>query len=255
MRRSFGRSGLVVVLVVGATMAVSACTASSESGTESRRVALLSAACAARDYSACDELAVEEAAPASARSFGATCGDLRSTPGGSCLDLLASPTTHGSAAGSDCLDEGARGDAVRDLQQRLNAAGADPPLVVDGEFGPRTAKAVEDQLGKSTYCPSDSERLEDEQAKFVRVPDVRRQPEAEAIRALEAVDVDTSTESRCSDLVQSGAVVAVRYERSDGTTLTVFDAEVPVDSETNLIPPNATVELIVSQGPCQTSAD
>jgi hypothetical protein len=245
---------LLVVLVAGTAIATAACTTSAESGTESRRVSLLTAACAAREYSACDELAAEEGAPTSARQFGATCGDLRSTPAGSCLDRLSAVSPPGAAAGSGCLSEGARGDAVRDLQQRLNAAGADPPLVVDGEFGPRTKKAVEEQLGKAAFCRSDSERLVDEQAAFVAVPDVRREPEAQAVNELKAMAVDASTSERCSDLIQAGAVVAVRYERTDGTTLTVYDAEAPVDSETNLIPPTATIELVVSQGPCQTTA-
>ena len=104
-------------------------------------------------------------------------------------------------------------------------------------FGPRTAKAVEDKLGKPAFCPSDSQRLERQQAEFVEVPDVRRQPEEEAVVMLEAVDLTAVTASQCSDLVEAGAVVAVRYERSDGTLLTVYDAEAPVNSETNLISP------------------
>ena len=46
-------------------------------------------------------------------------------------------------------------------------------------------------------------------------------------------------------------MVAVRYERSDGTLLTVYDAEAPVNSETNLISPDALIELVVSDGSCQ----
>lgn len=40
------------------------------------------------------------------------------------------------------LRRGSKGAAVRRLQSRLNAAGADPQLVVDGDFGPATDHAV-----------------------------------------------------------------------------------------------------------------
>ena len=40
------------------------------------------------------------------------------------------------------LAEGSEGDAVKALQTALNARGAEPPLVVDGMFGPETLKAV-----------------------------------------------------------------------------------------------------------------
>src|SRR5215467_16097124 len=40
------------------------------------------------------------------------------------------------------LSIGARGAAVMDLQQKLNALGAHPALAVDGKFGTRTRRAV-----------------------------------------------------------------------------------------------------------------
>ncbi len=42
------------------------------------------------------------------------------------------------------LHQGSRRPAVRELQLRLNMAGAVPPLKVDGIFGPKTRQAVED---------------------------------------------------------------------------------------------------------------
>ena len=42
------------------------------------------------------------------------------------------------------LTSGSRGQGVRKLQQRLNVLGADPPLKVDGAFGPLTKQAVVD---------------------------------------------------------------------------------------------------------------
>jgi hypothetical protein len=47
-------------------------------------------------------------------------------------------TTHST------LRRGDRGPAVLELQHKLNAAGAHPPLPTDGEFGPKTQKAVKD---------------------------------------------------------------------------------------------------------------
>lgn len=43
---------------------------------------------------------------------------------------------------STLLKRGSRGAAVRDLQTRLNSAGATPPLVIDGDFGPATDRAL-----------------------------------------------------------------------------------------------------------------
>ena len=40
------------------------------------------------------------------------------------------------------LKQGSSGDDVKRLQQAINAAGMQPPLVVDGKFGPKTAAAV-----------------------------------------------------------------------------------------------------------------
>ncbi|MEW5988084.1 MAG: peptidoglycan-binding protein [Chloroflexota bacterium] len=49
---------------------------------------------------------------------------------------LAGTTVHPT------VRQGSRGPAVEELQQKLNADGADPPLVVDGIFGPLTRAAV-----------------------------------------------------------------------------------------------------------------
>ena len=46
------------------------------------------------------------------------------------------------------LKKGARGDAVRELQDQLNRTGATPPLVVDGDFGAKTETAVRWFQGK-----------------------------------------------------------------------------------------------------------
>jgi peptidoglycan hydrolase-like protein with peptidoglycan-binding domain len=49
----------------------------------------------------------------------------------------------GSGSGSEpTLSEGATGAAVQTLQTRLNVWGANPPLTVDGDFGPATLAAV-----------------------------------------------------------------------------------------------------------------
>lgn len=40
------------------------------------------------------------------------------------------------------LQHGSKGAAVKDVQRLLNAAGASPPLIVDGDFGDKTVSAV-----------------------------------------------------------------------------------------------------------------
>src|SRR6185437_14892313 len=40
------------------------------------------------------------------------------------------------------LHVGSRGPAVMDVQQKMNALGAHPPLAMDGKFGPLTRTAV-----------------------------------------------------------------------------------------------------------------
>ena len=239
-----------VVATVVLALASLSCAANSGGATRDGRVELLAAACDLGDFNACDELAVEYGATAESQEFGATCGGERAVPAGSCLDLLGTTTTLPPSVDPGCLGVGSRGDEVRDLQQRLNAAGADPPLVVDGEFGPRTASAVEARLGKDTFCASDSEAIRQQQTDYVEVPDVRRQATSSAEAALQALSVTATSSARCSDLVEPGAVVAVQFQRDDGTTLTLFDAETPVNSETLLIPPGRTVDLVVSDGPC-----
>jgi peptidoglycan hydrolase-like protein with peptidoglycan-binding domain len=59
--------------------------------------------------------------------------------------LAAAPAE--AAQTSDCprtLRRGDRGQAVRELQQRLNSAGGGPRLAVDGIFGSRTLARVGD---------------------------------------------------------------------------------------------------------------
>lgn len=218
------------------------------------RVELLTVACESGDVVACDELAVEPAASTDERSFGATCGGRREVPAGSCRDLLGSTTTQVSAVEPGCLALGARGDGVRDLQQRLNAAGAEPPLVVDGEFGPRTEAAVVDLVGTPTFCDDDSLEMQQEQAAYVTVPDVRRLESSGALAQVEAAGLVAASSTRCSDVVDLGTVVAVQYSREDGRTLTIFDAEVPVNSETLLVPPERAIDLVVSSGSCSATA-
>jgi hypothetical protein len=46
----------------------------------------------------------------------------------------------------------------------------------------------------------------------------------------------------------------MEYERNDGTTLTLYDAEVPVSSQTLLVPRGLPVDLVVSSGPCAPAA-
>jgi N-acetyl-anhydromuramyl-L-alanine amidase AmpD len=48
----------------------------------------------------------------------------------------------GAGATRPALARGARGTAIVELQRLLNAAGADPPLGVDGDFGEKTERAL-----------------------------------------------------------------------------------------------------------------
>ena len=54
----------------------------------------------------------------------------------------AAPALGGVLAGAAVLSRGQRGVEIAELQERLNDAGARPPLVVDGRFGARTEAAV-----------------------------------------------------------------------------------------------------------------
>lgn len=56
--------------------------------------------------------------------------------------VVDKPAAHGTLA------RGSRGPAVEDLQTRLNAEGAQPPLDVDGIFGPLTQAAVREFQGR-----------------------------------------------------------------------------------------------------------
>jgi peptidoglycan hydrolase-like protein with peptidoglycan-binding domain len=73
--------------------------------------------------------------PTTTRSTGTPAA--RTLPSTTPPDLATIRSSGGSVA------EGHRGPVVKNLQQRLNAAGADPPLKDDGAFGPLTRGAVE----------------------------------------------------------------------------------------------------------------
>ena len=54
----------------------------------------------------------------------------------------AAPGAAGTATAHPTLRRGSSGEGVRELQRKLNSAGASPPLKVDGVFGPLTEGAV-----------------------------------------------------------------------------------------------------------------
>ncbi len=54
------------------------------------------------------------------------------------------PSSTATAPSDGVLRRGSRGPAVLALQQALNAQGAEPQLVEDGDYGPATEKAVLD---------------------------------------------------------------------------------------------------------------
>lgn len=54
----------------------------------------------------------------------------------------ATPSLEEARTGHGLIQRGAQGDSVRDVQQRLNQNGADPPLAEDGIFGRDTETAV-----------------------------------------------------------------------------------------------------------------
>lgn len=240
-----------LVLAVLALVAASCLPAGGSGG--AGRSALLATKCAGGDFGACDELAVDADATPEQRRYGATCGGKRDAPAGSCSDLLGTTTSARGAQASSagCLSQGARGDKVRNLQQRLNAAGANPPLEVDGRFGPRTEAVLEDLVGKRALCRAEDGHLNALLAGYVDVPDVRRVQEEEAREALVAAHLAASSSRRCSDTVYSGAVITVQYERRrDRALLVAYDAEAPVNSQTTLSPPGQTMQLVISDGPC-----
>jgi peptidoglycan hydrolase-like protein with peptidoglycan-binding domain len=94
-------------------------------------------------------LAGPKLAESSLQQRSSTVGYLQRTIGNmQVARLIGSSAVHRQAAparpapaGSD-LQYGSRGPAVMDLQQKLNALGARPSLVVDGKFGPKTRAAV-----------------------------------------------------------------------------------------------------------------
>lgn len=58
------------------------------------------------------------------------------------VDSTTGDTSTTTAPDRPALKQGAKGDDVKELQEKLNAAGMQPPLVVDGVYGPKTAEAV-----------------------------------------------------------------------------------------------------------------
>jgi peptidoglycan hydrolase-like protein with peptidoglycan-binding domain len=62
------------------------------------------------------------------------------------------PTPDGVAS-TGMLGVGARGPEVSSLQERLNLAGAQPPLEVDGQFGANTEQAVRDFQRRNNLAP------------------------------------------------------------------------------------------------------
>jgi peptidoglycan hydrolase-like protein with peptidoglycan-binding domain len=73
--------------------------------------------------------------------------DVRATAGpiveqGQDAYKLASPTMAQVRSGEGVMQRGMGGADVRDLQKMLNAQGANPPLALDGKFGPRTEAAL-----------------------------------------------------------------------------------------------------------------
>ena len=243
----------VCVQLLALVAALASCELASDRAmaNDDSRVASLSTKCEEGDYAACDELAADPSGNFDSVSLGATCGGVREQPDGSCSDLLASSTT--SVEGEPgCLAKGDTGDAVRDLQQRLNAAGATPLLEVDGIFGPMTESAVAVTLDPTgQVCDQQSSMLDIILNDFTTVPDVRR---VEAVAAREELTTSAgfSVEvfDQCSASIEVGKVVTVSYVRSDGAEVVVFDADRPTNSATTLAPQAAMLDVGVSTGIC-----
>ena len=237
---------VLIVTLAGCEMASDRAIANDDS-----RVAGLSTRCQQGDYGACDELAADPSGSSDSVNLGATCGGVRQQADGSCTDLLASTTTS-EGAQPGCLAKGDTGDAVRDLQQRLNAAGATPLLEVDGTFGPLTESAVVATLDPTgQVCDQQSAMLDVILNGFTTVPDVRRVHEAAAREELTtSTGFSVAVVDRCSESVEVGEIVTVSYTRSDGAEVVVFDADRPTDSATTLAPETAMLEVGVSTGIC-----
>jgi peptidoglycan hydrolase-like protein with peptidoglycan-binding domain len=86
------------------------------------------------------------------------------TPPPSTQAPVAAPPT-AAPSGVELLAQGAKGPQVSQLQAALNKAGANPPLEVDGDFGPRTEAAVKQFQERSglkadgIYGPQTAARL------------------------------------------------------------------------------------------------
>ena len=63
-------------------------------------------------------------------------------PGSATTYATPAPSTDDALAGKAVIKRGQSGESVKQLQQDLNAAGANPPLDVDGKFGAKTDVAV-----------------------------------------------------------------------------------------------------------------
>ncbi len=65
------------------------------------------------------------------------------------LEGRVAPTPDQIAKGSGVMMRGQQGAPVSDLQTELNAGGTNPPLEVDGKFGPKTDAAVREFQGRN----------------------------------------------------------------------------------------------------------
>lgn len=59
------------------------------------------------------------------------------------------PALEGIRGGSGVMQRGMSGQSVMDVQRMLNAAGASPPLALDGKFGPKTEAALKEFQSKN----------------------------------------------------------------------------------------------------------
>ncbi len=70
------------------------------------------------------------------------------------------PLNYTPARDGESLQLGTMGPSVSQLQQKLNALGAKPPLAVDGKFGPKTEAALQKLLGSAIFDESTAVKLE-----------------------------------------------------------------------------------------------
>lgn len=78
--------------------------------------------------------------------------------------------TYVEPGAGEALHIGHGGQSVMDLQRQLNAAGAKPPLEVDGKFGPKTQAALQSLTGSQTATPAALQQLEGKSASSFSPP-------------------------------------------------------------------------------------